>query len=245
MEQEQRWHGYMCVCVFGREGWWCREGDLWPRGVCMHGCVGRVCGHRGDLRDSQPVQLSWTGDTTQPIHGACVPSGGKKQREREADIFFFFLCRKTPELSKWVSMCASVPDDKMLKYGAYWTKLRVQNQSWESDGWGCSSEAIAMTTGVNKHYPRQRLITALSMWGKQGEKTFTQRTTERQRHYKQEQKWPQPSENIVAGKVKWCWTAVVGAQREGEGPAVFLRRQRSVEPNLHSHILPRLIHEQD
>lgn len=34
MEQEQQWHGY----VWG--GRWCREGDLWPRGECMHGCKG-------------------------------------------------------------------------------------------------------------------------------------------------------------------------------------------------------------
>lgn len=46
-----------CVCIWGG-GRRCRAADLWPRGVCMHGCVGRVCGHRVDLRDSQPEQLS-------------------------------------------------------------------------------------------------------------------------------------------------------------------------------------------
>lgn len=56
------------------------------RCVCMHGGVGRVCGHRGDLRDSQPVQLSRMGDTTQPIHGACVPSG-EKNGEKEREVF--------------------------------------------------------------------------------------------------------------------------------------------------------------
>lgn len=46
---------HVCVCVYERGKGEVTYGLV---GVCMHGCVGRVCGHRGDLRDSQPVQLS-------------------------------------------------------------------------------------------------------------------------------------------------------------------------------------------
>lgn len=60
-----------------------------------------------------------------------------------------------------------------------------------------------MTTGANKHYPRRRLIAVLSMRGKQGIELLPD-TPQRRRHCKQEQKWPQPSENIVVGRVKWC-----------------------------------------
>lgn len=43
-------------------------------------------------------------------------------------------------------MSVHMPDDKTVKYEADWTKLRVQNQSWESDEWGRRSEAITITT---------------------------------------------------------------------------------------------------
>lgn len=184
----------------------------------------------------------------------CSKWGENRAREW---LTYFFLFRKTPKLSKWVIMCVSMPDDKMLKYGAYWTKLRVQNPSWESDDWGPKSEAIAITTNVNIHYPRRRLITVLSMREEDGNKLLFKHHREMKDAInkrrkptgkcfgEQEQKWPRPYENIVVGKVKWCWTAVVSAQREGEGPAVLWRRQHSVEPNLHSHIVSWLIHKQD
>lgn len=60
---------------------------------------------------------------------------------------------------------------------------------------------------------------------------------------KWEQKWAQPPENIVARKkssvVEQLWLVL----REGEGPAAFWRRWHSVEPDQHSHVLSRLIHE--
>jgi len=41
-----------------------------------------------------------------------------------------------------------MPDDKMLKYGAYWTELTMQNQSRGSDEWGLESKAVTITTSM-------------------------------------------------------------------------------------------------
>lgn len=94
-------------------------------------------------------------------------------------------------------------------------KIRAENQA-------------TITTSINKHYPRQHLIAAFVNEANTRGTDFypatpqsdvtTLRTREESQSDKcfgqQEQKWPQPSENIVVGKVKRCGTAVVSAQRE-------------------------------
>lgn len=212
-------------------GRWCRNGDLWPRSARTHGCVG-----------TEPVQLSWMAVTMQPIHGARVHveerkwkrERGKKKKKKRVPSFL-------P-----LHLNAHTTDDTMQKYGAYWTRLSVQKTLKSSNWWvGPQIQGNHYNNhgDINKHQPEQSLITVLVSKATSSHPTHHQET----KTLKKTRRATVPARRnksghshlrtLLLGKVKWCWTAGVSTQREWEGPAVFWRRQRSVQSNLRSHFV--------
>lgn len=204
-----------CVCV------WVEGGGVErvTYGLAERACVGSVCGHRGDLRDSQPVQLSWMGDTTQPIHGACVPSGESKRGEKEGRTYFLCFKKNTQvvQMSKYVSM----PDDEMLKHEAYWTTVKLQVQKTELRIWSGAMvhncESITITTTLMS--TNMILNSALSLFcqtDRNGNKSLSNTSQRERRLYTQEKKCSQTnvSETEVATAIRelCCWESQVVEQ---------------------------------
>lgn len=141
---------------------------------------------------------------------------------------------------------AHMTDDTMQKYGAYWTRLSVQKtlKSWN---WWVGPQIQGNHYNnhgdINKHHPEQRLITVLVSKATSSHPTHHRETKTLKKTWRatvparRNRSGHSHLRTLLLGKVKWCWTAVVSAQREWEGPAVFWRRQRSVQSNLRSHFV--------
>lgn len=216
MEQERPWQEYegVWVCVVWGGGQWC--GWLMASLGCMRGHVGRVYGHGGDLRDSLPVQLSWTGDTTQPIHGASFPNGKKKQREREADI------------SGW-SMWECIQNTGLGQGCLHKTRAGIQGKQQNQ----CFIRVFVNAGGGkwqnklcdnDRHYKQEKKTSWTNV--------LASRNKSGRGH-------PRTLLLEKSSVVEQLWLTL---RERREGPAVFWRREHGVQPNLHT-ILSRLIHK--
>lgn len=122
----------------------------------------------------------------------------------------------------------------MLNYEASWTELSLLKKRKEKYLTQIWADHYNNHRDTDKHHPDQRLISSphpTHHWA-----TKTLKKNQKSNCFLSGNKSGRSHlRTLLWGKVKWCWTAVVSARREGEGPAVFWRRQRSVQSNRRAH----------
>lgn len=90
---------HVCVCLGGGGGGPERV-TYGLAGVCMHGCeLGRVCGHRGDLRDRNASAAVLNGRHNASDTRCMCSNWSEKQRDKERLMSLFFRKKKKKQLS--------------------------------------------------------------------------------------------------------------------------------------------------
>lgn len=203
--------------------------------MVTYGLVVRVrMGMWGPSRCSCPEWQSQRNQYTVHVFTSRRESERERERkEKECHLFSLFIWMHIRLMTQCRNMGLTGLGSACKKHS------RVQ-----TDEWGHKSKAITITTTViSTNINLNSLITVLISKATSSHPTHHQET----KTLKKTRRATVPARRnksghshlrtLLLGKVKWCWTAVVSTQREWEGPAVFWRRQRSVQSNLRSHFV--------